>query len=154
MGLFGMGSSRALKTRKGLIRSSYDRAQPGGHPGGFTSFSPPTPYTFKADLPLQGVPGVGVGNMGFRGAPNGAAPRGLLESLAGAGGILVKRDIAPTAAATGTYLVPPNNVQTVPLGGLTGAVYQTGQLTAQALMSYQQGQAYNGQGPAPSASTF
>lgn len=92
--------------------------------------------------------------MGFRGAPNALAPRGLLVSLEGAGGLLVKRDIAPTAAATGTYLVPPNNVQTIPLGGLTGGLYQQGQLTAQALMSYTQAQAYNGQGPAPPMGTF
>lgn len=132
-------------------RARYDRSQPGGNPGGFTTLSPPTPYVFRADLPLQGVPQVGVGNMGFTGAPNSLAPRGLLEFLGGSGGVLVKGQIKPAVGGTGTYIVPPGNTQEIGLEGLTGGVYQVGQLSSQALMSFMQGQSYQGQGPAPAS---
>lgn len=136
-------------TVESVSRASYDRGQPGGYPGGFTTLSPPTPYQFRADMPLSGVPQVGVGNMGFVGAPNGTAPRSLMEFLGGSGGVLVKRQIKPAVGGTGTYIVPPGNTQEIGLEGLTGGLYAVGQLSSQALMSYMQGQPYNGNGPAP-----
>jgi len=142
---------RKKASAQAVQRASYDRSQPGGNPGGFLTWSPPTPYTFRADMPLSGVPQVGAGNMGFVGAPNGTAPRSLLEFLGGAGGLLVRGQIKPAVGGTGTYIVPPGNTQEMGLGGLTGGVYQVGQLTAQALMSFQQGVPYQGQGPAPAS---
>lgn len=105
-----------------------------------------TPYRYKGNF-RRPYAGFGVAERGFTGTEPGA-PSGLLVDIAGMGGILVKRDIKPAA----NFVVQTGGAggaQTSPIGGLTGGLYQVGQLTATALSQYQQQQAYNGTGTPP-----
>jgi len=109
-----------------------------------------SPYLFKGNN-RRPFAGFGVAERGFIGTAPGA-PSGLMVSQAGAGGVAVRRDIHSTF---GTYMSGgPGTASIVPLGGLTGGLYQTGMATVTALSEYVQGQSYNGSGPAPPNGSF
>lgn len=99
-----------------------------------------TPYLFKGNSRAP-YAGFGVAERAFIGTSPGA-PQGLLVDIAGAGGVPVKRDIFSTF---GTYISGgPGTAAQVPIGGLTGGLYQVGQLTATALQEFIQQQSYDG----------
>lgn len=102
---------------------------------------PVSPYRFKRNV---GIPflGLGVGNDAFLGSEPGAGHSYMVD-LAGMGGVPVRRDLAPARNKT-IVTGGPGTAAIAPLSGLTGGIYQTGQLTATALMQFQQRQAFNG----------
>lgn len=102
-----------------------------------------TPYRYKGNGKVRNL-GFGVEERAFMGTSPGA-PYTQLFPQAGIGGIAVKRQMFPAAPApliaggTGAASV-------VSTSGLTGGLYQTGQLTLTALQQYIAQQAYNGNG--------